>query len=193
MNNAGSTGNNFVSGVVSGTGIVCSPYPITRVGTVSVSPAVLASVATQSAKTQNIEAVAGSTQVNGVFQVRDLTVDPLFVVDPTAALVVHGATVSVANLQPSSEGSTVGSMELPFNRVHAHTLSTPQTDLNALGVLASNNSVAIMALTEVTQNMSASPDVTNVAGQVIANMFVKDGGTSNQFLMADGCTGKQQQ
>ena len=186
MNNSGSTGINFVSGVVGGLGIVCSPNPITRTGTVSVSPIVLASVASQSAKVQNITADAGSTQVSGKFQVRDLAVDPGYIADPTAAMVVHGATVSVANLQPISEGSTVGSPELPFNRVYAHNVSTPQTDLNALGTLASNNTAAIMTLTNVTQNQSATPQSTRFTGPVSAQLYVKDNGTANQFLMADG-------
>ena len=117
MNNSGSNGNNFVSGVVAGGGIVCNPNPITRTGSVSVSPAVLASVATQSAKVQNVEADAGSTQVSGVFSVRDFAVDPSYIVDPTQTLVVHGASVSVANVQPISNEADIGSQNIPFYRV----------------------------------------------------------------------------
>ena len=181
MNNTGSTGNNFVSGLVSGAGIVCSPNPITRAGTVSVNPTVLASVALHSAKVQNITADAGNTQVTGAFAVRDFDVDRKYVVDPLATLAVYGSIAAVANLRPISEGSTVGSMELPFNRVHAHTISTPQTDLNALGVLASNNSVAIMTLTNVTQNQSATPQSTRFTGSVNAQLYVKDNGTHLNF------------
>ena len=109
MNNGGGTGNNFVSGVVGGTGIVCSPNPITRTGTVSVSPTVLAAVTAQSVKLQNIEADADSTQVTGVFEVRDLAVHPgTYIVDPLATLVVHGTSVTVAYLQPISNESDIG-------------------------------------------------------------------------------------
>ena len=180
-----------MSGVVAGSGIVCNPNPITLTGTVSVSPAVLAAVDTQSAKVQNIEAVAGSTQVSGKFQVRDFAVDPSYIVDPTQTLVVHGATVSVANVQPISVESDIGSQNMPFKRVYAKDVScdnveTKSTNLNALATTVSNNTLSILDLTSTVQNQSASPDVTHFAGQVTAAQFVKDGGTSNQFLMADG-------
>ena len=186
MNNTGGTGNNFVSGVVGGTGILCTPNPITRTGTVSVSPAVLAAVAAQSAKLQNIEATAGSTQVSGVFQVRDFAVDPGYIVDPTQTLVVHGATVSVANLQPISTSSAIGTLAIPFDNVYTQNVTTNSTNLNALASTVSNHTMSILDLTSTVQNQSASLDVTHFVGDVTANRFVKDSGTANQFLMADG-------
>ncbi len=179
-------------GVTAGAGIVCTPNPIVRTGIVSLSPTVAATIAETATTVQNIESTESTTSVAGSFRVVDVNLDPVIVIDPYASLVVHGSTVAVSNLQPISEGSTVGSIELPFNRVHAHTISTPQTDLNALGVMASNNTVAILALVGVTQNQSATPQSTLFTGPVTAAQFVKVGGASNQFLMADGSVSEGQ-
>ena len=158
MNNLGTGIGGVVSGVTSltaGAGIVCTPNPIVRTGIVSISPIITATIAETATTVQNIESTETTTSVVGSFRVVDNHNNPVVVIDPYASLVVHGSTVAVSNLQPISEGSTVGSIELPFNRVHAHTISTPQTDLNALGTLVSNNTVSIMTLTNVTQNQNA--------------------------------------
>ena len=152
----------------------------------SISPIITATIAETATTVQNIESTETTTSVAGSFRVLDNHNNPAIVIDPYASLVVQGSTVAVSNLQPISEGSTIGSIELPFNRVHAHTISTPQTDLNALGALASSNTVSIMTLVGVTQNQNAAADITNFTGQVNAAQFVKVGGAANQFLMADG-------
>lgn len=195
MNNSGLPAGAVagVTGLIGGSGIVCAPNPISRTGTVSLSPSVTATIAQTANKVQNVEATGGSTQLSGSFQVNDLNVDPFYIVDPTATLVVHGATVSVANLQPISSAADIGTETTPFSRVYADyvdckNVTTESTNLNALAVATSNNTTLIAGLGTVTQNQTSAPDVTTFAGQVNANEFVKINGTSNQFLMADGST-----
>jgi hypothetical protein len=192
MNSTGGSLNNFqigVTGIVSGnSGIVCTPDPITRTGTISLNPVVTEAISTQETKTQHVTADTNSTRVDSVFQVNDFSVEPFFIVDPTASLVVQGSTVFVANLQPISQNSTIGSVAIPFENVYTQNVTTPGTNLNALATSVSNHTTLIAGLTNVTQNQSASPDVTQFAGQVTADQFVKDGGTANQYLMADGST-----
>ena len=182
-----------VTGLTAGNGIVCSPNPIARTGTVSLAPTVTASIAQSAAKLQNVEATDGNTQVSGSFQVNDLAVDPFYIVDPTATLVVHGPNVAVSNLQPIGNESDIGTQNAPFYRLYADyvdckNVTTESTNLNAVALATSNNTTLIAGLSTATQNISASPESTLFDGQVTANKFVKDNGTSNQFLMADGST-----
>jgi hypothetical protein len=72
--------------------------------------------------------------------------------------------------------------------VYTQNVTTPGTNLNALATSVSNHTTLIAGLTNVTQNQTSVSNVTNFAGDVTANRFVKDGGLSNQFLMADGST-----
>ena len=164
MNSSGGSLTNFqvgVTGIVSGnSGIVCTPDPITRTGTISLNPVVTDAIATQASKTQHVTADTNSTRVDSVFQVNDFSVEPFFIVDPTASLVVQGATVFVANLQPISANSTIGSLAIPFDNVHTQNVTTPGTNLNALATSVSNHTTLIAGLTSQTQNMSASPDIT---------------------------------
>ena len=188
MNNAGQNigAVSGVTGVVAGTGITCTPNPISRTGTVSLSEGVVQAITAAQTSTQNITADQQSTRIEGVFQVNDFAADPFFVVDPTATLVVHGPYVSVSSLQPISENSTIGTMAVPFDNVYTRNVTTPGTNLNALAASVSNHTSFIADLTSLTQNQSASPDFTSFAGRVTADQFVKQNGTNNQFLMADG-------
>ena len=184
-----------VSGVTSivssGAGIVCTPNPITRTGIVLLSPVITSTIAETANKVQNVESTETNTRINGSFQVNDFNVDPFIVIDPTASLAVHGPTVSVSNLQPISNEADIGTETLPFYRlyvinVECDNVTTNDTNLNALATTVSNHTSMIMDLSNTTQNINATADVTNFTGQVNAGQFVKDGGTSNQFLMADG-------
>ena len=74
-----------VTGVVAGAGITCTPNPISRTGTVSLSEGVVQAITAAQTSTQHITADQQSTRIDSVFQVKDLAVDPFFVVDPTAA------------------------------------------------------------------------------------------------------------
>ena len=188
MNNAGQNigAVSGVTGVVAGTGITCTPNPISRTDTVSLSEGVVQAITAAQTSTQNITADQQSTRIEGVFQVNDFAADPFFVVDPTATLVVHGPYVSVSSLQPISENSTIGTMAVPFDNVYTRNVTTPGTNLNALAASVSNHTSFIADLTSLTQNQSASPDFTSFAGRVTADQFVKQNGTNNQFLMADG-------
>ena len=200
MNNNGQP-----SGVVAGltaligsSGIVCSPSVITRTGTVSLSPTVTSTIAETAEKVQNVESTENSTKINGSLQVVDYSnVDPFIVIDPTASLVVQGPAVSVSNLQALSNEADIGTETSPFYRVYANNVNcdnvvTASSNLNALTTTVSNHTSIIMDLSNTTQNQSASLGVTNFAGQVMTAQFVKVGGTSNQFLMADGSVSEGQ-
>ena len=180
-----------LTALVGGTGITCTPNPITRTGIVSLSPVITSTIAETANKVQNVESTETNTRINGSFQVNDFNVDPFIVIDPTASLAVHGPTVSVSNLQPISNEADIGTSALPFYRLYAINVEcdnviTPSSNLNALTTTVSNHTSMIMDLSNTTQNINATADVTNFTGQVNAGQFVKDGGTSNQFLMADG-------
>ena len=89
--------------------------------------------------------------MSGSFQVNDLNVDPFYIVDPTATLVVHGPVVSVANLQPISSEADIGTETTPFYRVYADyvdckNVTTESTNLNAVAVATSNNTTLIAGL-----------------------------------------------
>ena len=153
-----------LTALVGGTGITCTPNPITRTGIVSLSPVITSTIAETANKVQNVESTETNTRINGSFQVNDFNVDPFIVIDPTASLAVHGPTVSVSNLQPISNEADIGTETLPFYRLYAinvecDNVTTNDTNLNALATTVSNHTSMIMDLSNTTQNMSAAPQL----------------------------------
>ena len=123
MNSTGGSLNSYqvgVTGLVEGIGILCSPNPIVRTGTVSLSPTVTATTAETATQVQNVESTETSTRINGSFQVNDFNVDPFIVIDSTASLAVHGPTVAVSNLQPISNEADICTEAMPCNGLFAN-------------------------------------------------------------------------
>ena len=149
-----------VTGILAGTGITCTPNPISRTGTVSLSEGVVQAITAAQTSTQHITADPQSTRMD--------------------------SDVSISSLQPISENSTIGTMAVPFDNVYTRNVTTPGTNLNALATSVSNHTTLIAGLTSLTQNQSATPESTQFSGPVIATQLIKNGGMPNQFLMADG-------
>jgi hypothetical protein len=74
----------------------------------------------------------------------------------------------MANLQPISYESYLGSQNMPFYRAYAEyvdckNVTTESTNLNELAAATSNNTTLIAGLSTVTQNQTSVPDVTTFA------------------------------
>lgn len=161
-----------------------------------------------------LQAETGAVKVDGAFQVRQLLLDdPTYIVDPLVTLETHGPSTYVADLRPVSSESNIGKASSPFYDAHVtyvycDNVVTPNTNLTAIGQTVGNivASVAnldssyetlkeeqkththqLEILSNVTTNQSTIPGISTLfTGDVYASSFKRIGGTSDQYLMADG-------
>ncbi len=152
-----------VSAIYSGSGVQCTPNPITASGTVSLDPAISIKVSRLSVSGTTTTVDGPLHVTNGEFKVdTTLDVDPFFVVDPLAALTVHGTDV------------------------YCNNIVTPSTNLTALATTVSNHTSSIMELEDRTAFQSTDTESTYFIGDVFANRYKVLEGKSSQYMMADG-------